>query len=70
MWRQQREQHTQKLWTQLKPAYSRNAEKKKYFSAVYITGMFPCLQAGQSWLFRSAKMETLVSFRCLKVQLM
>lgn len=39
--------HTEvKLWTKLKPAYPRNAEGKKYFSAVYVTGMFPhCKQA-------------------------
>lgn len=63
--------HTEvKLWTKLKPAYSRNAGERKYFPSVYITGMFPPLLGRLillQWQFSSARMENLASFRCLKL---
>jgi len=59
-----------KLWTKLKPAYSRNAEKKIFLCCLHNWNVSPLLSRSMllSWLFNSADMENLLSFRYLKVQ--
>lgn len=59
-----------KLWTKLKPAYSRNAEKKIFLCCLHNWNVSPLVSRSilLSCLFNCAKMENLVSFRYLKVQ--